>query len=93
MKERGGEGEGERRKSSLTSFPSPLLLLFPCTPAVCKQLNEKKHWNDPNYAAKELAQFAAFVKGSSDNCSAVVVLLKNEPPPQPARRRLFARAN
>ncbi|KAG1663743.1 hypothetical protein FOA52_006112 [Chlamydomonas sp. UWO 241] len=58
---------------------------------VCKLLNEPKHCNDASYAARELASYAVASKLSSDNCSAVVVLLKGQPPPMPARRRLFGR--
>jgi len=54
-------------------------------------LNDKKHLNDPEFAARELTRFAAFAKHSNDNCSAVVIVLKNNPPPAPARRRLFHR--
>jgi hypothetical protein len=44
--------------------------------------------NDPEYAAQELARYAV-AAGSSDNCSAVVVVFREEPPPQPQRPRLF----
>mmetsp|Transcript_35519 Transcript_35519/g.78798 ORF Transcript_35519/g.78798 Transcript_35519/m.78798 type:complete len:563 (+) Transcript_35519:198-1886(+) len=55
---------------------------------VCTLLNDKKRLNDPTYAASELAKYAV-ASGSSDNCSAVVVVLKAQPPPMPARRKLF----
>lgn len=56
---------------------------------VCTHLNDRKRMNDPAHAARELASFAAL--SSTDNCSAVVVVLKDAPPPAPARRRLFGR--
>eukprot|EP00798_Chlamydomonas_sp_ICE-L_P015834 gene15836-21959_t len=55
---------------------------------VARYLNERRHLNDPEYAARELCNYAV-ASGSSDNCSAVVVVLRNQPPPAPARRRLF----
>ncbi len=58
---------------------------------VCTLLNDKRHLNDPAYAARELSSFAAFAKQSSDNCTAVIVVLKHAPPPVPARRRMFGR--
>mmetsp|Transcript_38324 Transcript_38324/g.113621 ORF Transcript_38324/g.113621 Transcript_38324/m.113621 type:complete len:227 (-) Transcript_38324:61-741(-) len=56
---------------------------------VCSLLNDRRNSNNTSYAARELASFAAFAKESNDNCSAVVVALKERPPPEPARRRLF----
>ncbi|KAG1662645.1 hypothetical protein FOA52_009630 [Chlamydomonas sp. UWO 241] len=43
---------------------------------VCQLLNDRRTPNDPAFAARELATFAAFAKQSTDNCSAVVLCLK-----------------
>ena len=38
----------------------------------------------------ELAKYAFGVRNSEDNCSAIIVVLKNSPPPVPARRKMLS---
>ena len=54
---------------------------------VVQHLNSAAGFNDPAYAAKELVEYAIAVKGSEDNCSAVVVCFNTKPPDMPPARR------
>eukprot|EP00798_Chlamydomonas_sp_ICE-L_P010008 gene10008-7894_t len=61
--------------------------------AVCNKvatsLNSEAHLNDPEHAAAELCSYAINSLSSEDNCSAVVVLFRDRPPPKPVGRRHF----
>lgn len=54
---------------------------------VVQYLNSAAQPNDPTYAARQLVEYAINVKGSEDNCSAVVVCFCSKPPDMPVRRR------